>query len=148
MKKILAFILPLALLFQSCDKDDAGLDGIDLSNSVAPYVELTSIGNTTVYQDTTIVFTFQMRTAFQEPVTVTYSLSGDINEPNKTVVIDRNKLTANVDVVIPDNIIVAPATTAQVVLTLNSARTASGRDLTIGAKNQPATQKKTINITL
>lgn len=148
MKKILAIILPLALLIQSCDKDDAGMDGIDLSNSIPPYVELTSIGNTTVSQDTTLAFTFQMRTAFQEPVTVTYSLSGAINQPNKTVIIDRNKFTASIDVVIPDNIIVAPATTAQVVLTLNSAQTASGRALTIGAKNQPATQKKTINITL
>lgn len=148
MKKILAIILPLALLIQSCNKDDAGMDGIDLSNSLAPYVELTSTAAKTVQQGTSASVAFQMRVAMQEAVTITYNVSGAVNLSNQTLVIDRNKTTANATVAIPNNVIVAPATSAQATLTVTKAQTASGRALTLGAKNEPAKQKLTINITL
>jgi len=146
MKKILAIILPLVILFQSCDKEDAGLDGIDLSNTIPPYVELTSTAAKEVQQGTSATVAFQMRAAMQETVTITYNITGAVNQPNQTVVIDRNKTTANATVSIPNNVIVAPATSAVATLTVVKAQTASGRMLTLGAKNDPSKQKLTINI--
>ncbi|MEI9947280.1 MAG: hypothetical protein WDN26_24095 [Chitinophagaceae bacterium] len=147
MKKILAIILPLALIFQSCDKDDAELDGIDLSTSIPPYVELTSTAAKTVKQGTSTTVSFQMRVAMQQAVTITYNVTGAVTLTNQTVVIDRNKLTATATVAVPNNAIVAPATSATATLTLVKAAKADGGLLTIGAKNEPATQKVTINIT-
>lgn len=148
MKRILIVIISIAGILQSCNKENAGSEGFDFSNNIPPYVELTSTAAKTVKQGASTTFTFQMRTAFQETVTVTYDVTGGgVNLTNQTVIIDRNKFTAVATVNIPNNVIVAPATTATATLTVVKAVTASGRQLTLGAKNEPAKQKVTINIT-
>lgn len=148
MKRILIAIISIAAVLQACNKD-IGSEGFDLSNSIPPYVELSTTAAKTVKQGASTTFTFQMRSAFQETVTVTYDVTGGgVNLTNQTVTIARNAFTSVATVNIPNNIIVAPATGATATLTLVKAQTASGRLLTIGAKNTPATQKVTINITL
>lgn len=153
MKKIskifsIALLSLTMLAFQSCDKD-TGSDGFDFSNSLPPYVALSSTAAKTVKQGSSTKVTFNMRTGLQEAVTVTYNvIGGGLNLNNQTVTIDRNKTTADATINIPAGIIVAPATTATAVLTVVKAVTASGTQLTLGQKNTPATEKVTINITL
>lgn len=72
---------------------------------------------------------------------------GGVNLVNQTTVIDRDKTSIAATVNIPV-VIVPPATTATAMLTLVKAVADDGTLLTIGSKNNPATQKVTINITL
>lgn len=149
MKKISIIISIFALAgllsLQSCDKD-TGADGFDFSNSLPPYVALSSTAGRTISQDTTISFSFVMRTGLQQAVTVTYNVSGAVNLMNQTAVIDRNKTSVAVNVKFPDNLVVPPATSTTATLTLVKAVTADGKELTIGQKNTPATEKVTIKI--
>ncbi|MBO9683124.1 MAG: hypothetical protein J7502_10740 [Flavisolibacter sp.] len=147
MNKLFITLLVITLGIQACDKKDAGTKGFDFSNTIAPYVALSSTSAKTVKQDTSIKFTFQMRTALQENVTVTYNVTGAVNLSNQTVVIERNKTSAVATVSIPANTITPPNTTAQAVLQVVKAVTASGRQLTLGQKNTPDKEKVTINIT-
>ena len=148
MKKIFFALFILAAVFQSCDKHTSLGDNYDLSNTLPPYVALSSTASKTVAQGASTSVTFQLRTALQQKVTVTYSVTGAVNLPNQTVVIDREKTSVVVPINIPANTIVAPATTATATLTLVKAVKEDGTELTIGSKNNPATQKVTINITL
>ena len=150
MKKIVAIILLSSFVFLlSCNKEDSPGYNYDLnSNVLPPYVTLSSTAAKTVAQGGSVNFTFQMRTAQQQAVTVYYDVTGDINLTSQTVMIDRDKTSAVATVNIPNNVIVAPATTATATLTLVKAEKADGTLLTIGSKNNPATQKVTINITL
>ncbi len=147
MNKILIGILFLtAVFFQACNKTSPG-DNYDFSNSLPPYVTISNLAGRTVYQDTTLNFTFQMRTSLQQAVTVTYEVTGAVNLTNQTVVINRDKATAVAAVTIPGNIITTPGTTATATLTLLKAVTADGKNLTIGQTNDPTTQRVDINIT-
>lgn len=147
MKKILIILSLFTIGLQACNKDEAAIAGLDFSNSLPPYVELASTASKTVKQGASVSVTFQMRTALQQAVTVTYNVTGDVNLANQTAIIDRNKLTSTATVNIPANVIAAPATTATATLTLAKAVAADGTILTIGQKNTPATQKVIINIT-
>ncbi len=149
MKKIFLYISVIALLgTQSCDKYSSPGDEYDFSNSLPPYVALSSTAAKTVKQGTSTTFTFQLRTSLQQATTVTYDVTGGgVNLTNQTAIIDRDKTSVVATVNIPV-VIVAPATTATAILTLVKATTADGKLLTVGAKNTPATQKVTINITL
>ncbi|HEX7903279.1 MAG TPA: hypothetical protein VF487_05330, partial [Chitinophagaceae bacterium] len=72
---------------------------------------------------------------------------GGVNLTNQTAVIDRDKTSVAATVNIPV-VIVAPATTATATLTVVKAVADDGSLLTIGSKNNPTTQKVTLNITL
>jgi hypothetical protein len=149
MKKIFSITMAAALfLLASCTQKDSPGDNYDFSNSLPAYVALSSTAAKTVRQGTATTFTFQMRTAMQQAVTVYYDVTGGgVNLTNQTVVIDRDKTSIVATVNIP-TVIVPPATTATATLTLVKALAADGTLLTIGSKNTPATQKITINITL
>jgi hypothetical protein len=146
MKKIFLLLAISGGLLTSCEKEDSPGDNYDFSNTLPPYVTLSSTATKTVAQGGSTTFNFVMRTALQEAVTVYYNVTGDVNLTNQTVVIDRDKTTATASVTIPAGTITPPATTATATLTLVKAVTASGRELTIGQRNTPATQKVTINI--
>ena len=149
MKKIFFAIFILAVLTQSCGKHESPGDNYDLSNTLSPYVALSSVSAKTVKQGASTTFTFQLRTALQQKVTVYYDVTGGgINLTNQTVVIDREKTSAVATVNIPANVIVAPATSATATLTLVKAVADDGTLLTLGSKNNPTTQKVVINITL
>jgi hypothetical protein len=149
MKKILIPILVFSVYLQACSKHDSAGDNYDLSNTLPPYVALSSTASKTVAQGNSTTFTFQMRTAMQQPVTVYYDVTGGgVNLTNQTAIIDRDKISVVATVTIPNNVIVPPATSATATLTLVKATKMDGTLLTIGSKNNPATQKVTINITL
>lgn len=149
MKKIFFAIFILAVLIQSCGKHESPGDNYDLTNSLPPYVALSSTSAKTVKQGASTTFTFQLRTALQQKVTVYYDVTGGgVNLTNQTVVIDREKTSAVATVNIPANVIVAPATSATATLTVVKAMADNGMLLTLGSKNNPTTQKVTINITL
>jgi hypothetical protein len=149
MKKIFFAIIILAAILQACDKHESPGDNYDLSNTLPPYVAFSSTAAKTVKQGASTTVTFQLRTALQQKVTVYYDVTGGgVNLTNQTVVIDRDKTSAAATINIPANAIVPPATTAQTTVKLVKAMTESGTMLTIGSKNNPETQKVTINITL
>lgn len=139
MKKILMAILILSACFQACDKTSPG-DNYEFSNALPPYVTISSLTPITVYQDTTLNVTFQMRTSLQQTVTITYNVAGAVNMPDQTVVINRDKTSAVAAVTIP-------GTTATATLTLVKAVTADGKSLTIGQNNVASAQNVTITIT-
>lgn len=148
MKKIFFAIFGLTAILQSCGKHESLGDNYDLSNTLAPYVALSSTSSKTVQQGASTTVTFQMRTAMQQKVTVYYDVTGGgVNLTNQTVVFDREKTSTTATINIPANVIVAPATTATATLKLTKAVTESGQMLTLGSKNNPETQKVTINIT-
>ena len=149
MKKIFIAILTLAAMVQSCDKHVSPGDYFDLSNTLPHYVALSSTADKTVKQGASTTVAFQLRTALQQKVTVYYDVTGGgVNLTNQTVVIDRERTSATATIDIPANVIVAPATSATATLTLVKAVADDGTLLTIGAKNNPQTQKLNINITL
>ncbi len=139
-------LLPV-VAFQSCKKEISPGDNYDFSNSLPPYINIRTTP-LTVKQGATATFAFTMRTAFQQPVTVVYSVSGAVTLANQTATIPKDVVTANGSFVVPANTIVAPATTATATVTLVSATTADGTQLTIGQNNVAANQKFTLNITL
>ncbi|MEI9910579.1 MAG: hypothetical protein WDO71_13440 [Bacteroidota bacterium] len=149
MKKIFLYISVLAIFsLSSCDKEDSPGDNYDFSESLPPYVALSSTAAKTVRQGNPVTFTFQLRTAMQQKVTVYYDVTGGgVTLTNQAAIIDRDKTSIIATVNIP-TVIVAPATTATATLTLVKAVADDGTLLTIGSRNNPATQKVTINITL
>lgn len=147
MKKIVVPLLSSLLLFAACNKKDAGTAGLDFSNTVPPYVELTSTATKTVKQGSSVSIAFQMRQALQQKVTVYYDVTGGgVNLTNQTVTFDKEKTSATASVAIPANVIVPPATSATATFTVKKAVKEDGTELTLGSKNTPATQKLTINI--
>ncbi|WP_316735731.1 hypothetical protein [Pedobacter aquatilis] len=147
MKKllILASMVGLVLL-QSCEKKGPG-DNYDFTNSLAPYVSLSSTAAKAIKQGSSGTFTFLVKTSLQQAVTVTYNVSGAVTLTNQTVTIAKDALTGTANVAIPAGTIVAPATTAVATLSLVKAVKEDGTVLTLGATNNSATQKVTINIT-
>ncbi len=121
------------------------MEGIDLSNTLPPYVELKSTSAMEVEQGKAAAVTFQMRTGLQQKVTITYDVTGAINLPNQTLVLNRDELSGTVNLPTAGTI-VPPATSATATVTLKSAVTENGTQLTLGSKNNPASQKMTINI--
>ena len=122
------------------------MNTIDLSNTLQPYVELTSTAAKTVKQGAATTVAFRMRTGLQQKVTVHYDVTGAVNLPNQTLVLDKEALTGTATINVPANVIVAPATSATATVTLRKAVKEDGTELTIGAKNTPATQTVTLNI--
>ena len=147
MKKIILLISIVGgFLLQSCDKKGPG-DNYEFSNSLPPYVTLSSTAAKTVAQGGSTTFTFGLKTSLQQVVTVTYSITGAVNLPNQTATIARDALSGTATVNIPTGVIILPATTATATLTLIKATKADGTALTIGSTNNAAAQKVTINIT-
>lgn len=141
-------LIILSVCVLSCSKKDSPGDNWDFSNTLPPYVALSSTASKTVKQGTSTTVTFQLRTAQQQKVTVYYDVTGGgVNLTNQSVVIDRDKVSSIATINIP-NVIVAPATSATATLTLVKATNESGTMLTVGSRNNPASQKVTINITL
>ncbi|MOA12934.1 hypothetical protein D3C78_1329590 [compost metagenome] len=79
----------------------------------------------------------QMRTSLQQKVTATYKVDGAIKLNDQTVVIERDKTTASISILVPAELAVGSEST----LTLVKAVTESGETLTIGQDNVAANQK-------
>ncbi|WP_121356274.1 hypothetical protein [Flavisolibacter nicotianae] len=149
MKKIPATVFFFVVLFvvAACNKDEAATKGFDFSNSLPPYVELTSTKAKTVKQGESVDIAFQMRTGLQQKVTVYYDVTGGgLNLTNQTVTFDKEKTAATATVAIPNNVITPPATSATATLKVTKAVKEDGTQLTLGSKNTPATQMLTLKI--
>ncbi|MBE8719455.1 hypothetical protein [Sphingobacterium pedocola] len=147
MKKVLIYLclMPLLVLV-ACDKEGLG-DNYNFDNKVAPYVAFSSTAAVDAKEGATVVVPLTVRTAIQEELTITLSLSGAINR-EQTVVLPRGVLTVNSSITIPAGTIVSPATSATVTVALTKAVSSGGTEFTIGRLANPETQKKVLNITL
>jgi hypothetical protein len=146
MKKLLFFLCLSPFLLLACIKEDVGMELIDFSNTIQPYVEFSSTTAKSVKQGASTTVTFQMRTGLQQKVTVHYDVTGAVSLANQTLVIDKEKMTGTATISIPANVITPPATSATATVTLRRAVKEDGTELTIGSKNNPASQKVTLNI--
>ena len=157
MKKLLIYICLLMPLvaFQSCKKEFSPGDNYEVSNPLPPYVAFSSTAATNVALNAdratagSATIEFILRTALQQDVTVTYSVSGALTLANQTAVIKKNNTSTttvtpafSVKVNVPAN-----TTPGTAVVTLNKAVAADGMELTIGANNVASSQKKNIVIT-
>jgi hypothetical protein len=141
-------LLPF-VAFQSCKKAASPGDNYDFSSSLPPYVALSStaarsIKNPTI--DTTVAVGFLVRTALQQSITVTYSVSGAITQANQTVTIPRNAVSVNASIPFAKNILVAPTTSLTATVTLLRAVAADGTVLALGANNVASAQKVDIRV--
>ena len=158
MKKLLIYIcliLPV-VAFQSCKKEFSPGDNYDFSNPLAPYATFSSTAAVNVALNAdratagSAAIEFILRTAMQQNVTITYSVSGALTLTNQTAVIPKNTTTTTLPTTPATPVrITVPANTAPgtAVVTLEKAVAADGTVLTIGANNVAASQKKNIVIT-
>lgn len=147
MKKILIHLCLIPLLvFVACDKEAPG-DNYNFENKVAPYVAFNSTAAVAVKEGATVTVPLEVRTAIQEDLNITLSISGAIIK-EQTVVLPKGTMSVNVPIIVPVGTIVSPATSATATLALTKAVSANGTEFTIGRLNNPETQKKVLNITL
>ncbi|MCC8424398.1 hypothetical protein [Mucilaginibacter sp. UR6-11] len=148
MKKIIYICLLMPLVFQSCKKAYSPGDNYPIVNVLPPYAAFKSLATVNVKLNADHVtpgaaaFTFLIRTALQQTVTVTYSVSGAITLTNQTAVIPRDATTVAISVPVPAG--TAPGTAT---IVLNKAVAADGTVFTIGQDNVAANQKASIKIT-
>ncbi|AFD08380.1 hypothetical protein [Solitalea canadensis] len=137
MRKILfLFSVISVVLLQSCEKDSPG-DNYEFTNTLPPYVTIQSLKTVTVVAGESATVNLQMRTSLQQKVTATYKVDGAIKLNDQTVVIERDKTTASISILVPAELAVGSEST----LTLVKAVTESGETLTIGQDNVAANQK-------
>ena len=156
MKKLIIYIcllLPVVAI-QSCKKEFSPGNNYDFSNPLPPYAALGSTAALDVELDPDLVtpssadFTFVLRTALQQSVTLTYSVTGAITLSNQTAVIAKNITSVAVSIPVAAGFPVDPVTqTATATVTLTKAVAADGTILALGANNVAANQKMNIVIT-
>src|SRR5690606_28152163 len=86
------------------------------------------------------IITFQVRSALQQDITITYDVSGAINLPGQTVVLPKGELYVDVEIPLPAGTVVPPDTFADALVTLEKAVLKDGTELTIGYNTDPADQ--------
>jgi hypothetical protein len=138
MKKIIVLLsLTAAFLLQACEKKGPG-DNYDFSNSLPPYVEISDKAQLKVVEGTNAVIQVRLKTAVQEPVIVSYAISGTF-ATSGTVTIPRDALVANVTIPIPAN------TSGNATFKITDAVKGSTK-LTIGAKGVNSNEVRSILI--
>jgi hypothetical protein len=158
MKKIIIYICLLlpVVAFQSCKKEFSPGDNYGVTDPLPPYAAFSSTAavNVALNADRTTpgsaAIEFILRTALQQDVTITYSVSGALTLTNQIAVIPKNSTSTTLPTTPPTPIrIVVPANTAPgtAVVTLTKAVAADGMVLALGANNVAASQKKNIVIT-
>ncbi|SFC47955.1 hypothetical protein SAMN05421747_11240 [Parapedobacter composti] len=149
MKRVCVFLymLPLLSIMAACEEESLG-DNFNFDQKVAAYVAFNSTAAVNVKEGEDVTFSFEVRTAMQQDITITYVVSGDFDIDEQSVVLPRNSMSVSTTLSIPEGTIVEPATTATATVSLLKAVTSDGRELSIGRLNDPETQKKVLNITL
>jgi len=133
--KIILYFVIVCLSLQACKKDSPG-DNYDFSNSLPPYVTLTSKTVSATAGGSANV-AINVRTALEQDVIITYNVSGGITLSNQTVTLKKETYTVNA--VVP-----VPAGTGTAKLTIVKAVKADGSSMTIGQDNVAANQVATI----
>src|SRR3954464_12376799 len=130
MKILSISILMLVFALTGCTKSYPG-DSYDFSNSLPAYVELKSKTAIAVKEGKTFKVTVQVRTAFQEPVDVGYSITGAITQTG-TVRINPNTYEGSSTVTVPVGTVTGANTTAAAQVTLTTGKlVTSNSDLTV-----------------
>ncbi|MEJ2883858.1 hypothetical protein [Pedobacter sp. GR22-6] len=131
MKKLIILLsLTSAFFLQSCEKKGPG-DNYDFSNSLPAYVEITTKTNLGVVQGNSATIALRLKTAVQQDVVVSYSVTGAFSTTG-TVTIPRDGLTANAVVAVPAGIVPAASASATAVFKITGAKKGT-EDLSIGA---------------
>lgn len=144
MKKILILMtIMTAFLLQSCEKKGPG-DNYDFSNSLPPYVEISSKTSSTVVEGTSLAVAVRLKTAVQEPVLVNYTVSGAFTTTG-TITIPRGTLTASVTLAIPSTLVPVGSPSVGASFAITGA-TKGSTNLTIGALGVNSNEVKPILI--
>jgi hypothetical protein len=144
MKKIFFIIAAYsALLLTSCDKDSEGLN-YDFSNSLPPYAEVI-VDAPEVVEGEPATFVFQIRTALQEPVTLTYDQGGVLTGTGMTIELPKGATSVELPVETAD-LIPMDETSASATITLTKAVSASGIEFRLGSLNDGSAQVAEITI--
>lgn len=145
MKNILiAFTLLLSITIVSCDKENSG-DNYLKGTFVAPYLAFDA-NQIEATQGANSVVPLTIATAFQQDLTVTYSISGAFTKGNTTITIPRNELGAEIEVVVPPNLITIPGDTVYANVTLISGVLKDGTILRVGKQGDTANETAVIAI--
>ena len=140
--KLLPVILFSVVLFSGCKKYND--QTFDFSKSAPPYVELKTYDATTVVQGNMLSFSVVVRTAIQEPVTITYQITGDFSL-NGTYILPRNTLEGVVTVAIPAGTVPAGSSEVTGILKLVTATSANTK-ISVG-RISPDSEKFTVTVT-
>jgi len=136
MKNLLITVLIFnQLLLAACDKDSEGTN-YDFSNSLPAYVQISDKTAIEATEGEEVTVDFDIRTAFQKAVNITYDVSGAVNLSGQTATIARNSKSGSGVFVIPAGA-ATPPDTAMAVVTLKTATLEDGTVLTISRKNTP-----------
>lgn len=146
MTKIISILSVASMIFiTSCGKEGLGND-VDFSNSLNPYIEFSSTDPVDVSIGDTVEVAVDIRTAFQQGVTVYYDVSAPLNLKDQTFVIERNSLEAAGMFTIPEDVVLDPSGITNATVTLTKAVTDDGEMLTIGRYNDPSTEAFDVHI--
>ncbi len=140
--KLLSIVLFSAVLFSGCKKYDE--QNFEFSPAVSPYVALKTYASKTVTQGNSFTFIVLVRTAFQEPVTITYAISGGLNLTG-TFILPRNTLEGTVTVAIPAGSVPMGSSSVSGTLNLKTASKPSG-PISVG-RISPDTEKFYVTVT-
>jgi hypothetical protein len=134
-------VLFSVVLFSGCKKYDE--QTFDFSTSAPPYVALKTYTTKTVTQGGNLSFTVVVRTALQQPVTITYAITGGFSLSG-TYTLARNTVEGIVTVPIPAGTIPAGSTSVSGTLNLTTATTTAG-SITVG-RISPTNEKFTVKV--
>lgn len=132
-----------AFFLQSCKKKGPG-DNYDFSNSLPPYVEISTKTSSTVVEGTSLAVAVRLKTAVQEPVLVNYTVSGAFSTTG-TITIPRGTLTASVTLAIPSTLVPVGSPSVGASFAITGA-TKGSTNLTIGALGVNSKEVKPILI--
>lgn len=144
-KSTIGFICILAVTMAACDKESAGTD-YDFGDSLPPYIQITDKTPVEAIAGDTVLIDFNIRTAVQEDVTITYDVAGAVSQPGATVVLERNARIVETMLVIPDGLIAAPDTTAAITVTLKNAVGTKGQPFRVGRIGEPESESMMITV--
>ena len=126
--KLLSVVLLSVVVLSGCKKYSE--QAFDFSTSAPPYVALKTYTDKFVSQGTDLKFVVLVRTALQQPITISYTISGDFSLSG-TYILPRNTVEGTVTVAIPPGIVPTGIDSLNGTLKLITATTMGGQ-ITVG----------------
>ena len=134
--KLLSVILLSTVVLSGCKKYNE--QAFDFSTSAPPYVALKTYADKFVIQGTDLKFVVLVRTALQQPTTISYAITGDFSLSG-TYILPRNTVEGIVTVAIPPGIVPIGIDSLNGTLKLITATTMGGQ-ITVG-RIDPSSEK-------
>ena len=139
--KLLPVFVFSVVLLSGCKKYEE--QAFDFSTSAPPYVALKTYTAKTVMEGSNLTFVVLVRTALQQPVTISYAITGGFTLAG-TYTLPRNTLEGTVTVAIPAGTIPTGATSVNGTLNLTAATTTGGQ-ITVG-RIDPSNEKFSVTV--